>query len=117
LTFQNKVPVLSLTRVEYSIFDGSGTRAEGWRPMPRVAGMVLEPGRERERERKGAAGAEEAGVMEKRLEAKAAPSGALVVTGGMRPAMMELRGRARPRTPLNVGERGSLVMLFAAAVR
>jgi hypothetical protein len=84
--------------------------------MPRVAGMAVEPRRERDRERKGAAGADEAGVMEKRLEAKAAPSGALVVTGGISPAMIELRGRARPRTPLNVGERGSSVMLFAAAV-
>jgi hypothetical protein len=64
----------------------------------------------------GAAGAEDAGVMEKRLEAKAAPSGALDVTGGMRPAITEFRGRARPRIPLNVGEIGSLVMLFAAAV-
>jgi hypothetical protein len=29
--------------------------AAGWRPMPRVEGMVEEPGRERASERKGAA--------------------------------------------------------------
>ena len=81
--------------------------------MPRVAGMVEEPGRERDREKKGAAGADVAGVMEKRLEANAAPSGAFDVTGGMRVAMTELRGSARPRMPLNVGEIGSFVILFA----
>ena len=84
--------------------------------MPRVEGMVEEPGRERDREKKGAAGEDVAGEMEKRLEANAAPSGAFEVTGGMRVAIMELRGRARPRIPLNAEERGSLVMLFAATV-
>ena len=35
----------------------------------------------------------------------------------MSSAIMEFNGRARPRIPLNVEERGSLVMLFAAAAR
>jgi len=73
------------------------------------------PGRERERERKRWAGAEETGVMEKRLEAQAAPSGEFPVTGGMAPAMIELRGRARPRTPSNWGESGSFCISSAAA--
>lgn len=87
---------------------------EGCRPMPSVDGIVEDPGRERERERKGR-GADVEGVMENRLEANAAPSAALDVTGGMREAIMEFRGSARPRIPSNVGERASLVMLFAAA--
>jgi hypothetical protein len=81
-----------------------------------VDGTVEEPGRASESERKGAAGAEVAGVMEKRFEAQTAPSGASDVPGGMRSAIIELSGRARPRSPLNVEERGSLVMLFPAAM-
>lgn len=87
--------------MEYWIREGSGTREAGWRPIPSRDGTVEEPGRSRDRERKRAAGAEETGVIENRLDAQAAPSGALVVTGGMSSAMMELRGRARPRMPLN----------------
>lgn len=55
------------------------------------------------------------GVIEKRLDAHAAPSGVLLVTGGMVSAMMELSGRARPRMPLKLGERFSPVTLVAAA--
>jgi len=55
------------------------------------------------------------GVIEKRLDAHAAPSGVLLVTGGIVSAMMELSGRARPRIPLKLGERFSPVTLVAAA--
>jgi len=114
-TFQNTVPVRSLTNVEYKTCEGSGTRAEGWRPIPRVEGTASDPGRARERERKREEGAEADGVMEKRLEAKTAPSGALEVTGGISSAMTELSGGARPRMPLKPEESGSLVMLLAGA--
>ena len=56
------------------------------------------------------------GVMEKRFDAHAAPSGELPVTGGMRDAMTLFNGRARPKRPLNVEERGSFVTDVAAAV-
>ena len=56
------------------------------------------------------------GVMEKRFDAHAAPSGELSVTGGMREAMTLFNGRARPRRPLKVEERGSFVTDVAAAV-
>ena len=56
------------------------------------------------------------GVMEKRFDAHAAPSGELPVTGGMREAMTLFNGRARPRRPLKVEERGSFVTDVAAAV-
>lgn len=49
--------------------------------MPRREGTRSEPGLSRERERKCAAGAADTGVREKRLEAHAAPSGALPLTG------------------------------------
>jgi len=55
------------------------------------------------------------GVIEKRLDAHAAPSGVLLVTGGIVSAIMELSGRARPRMPLKLGERFSPVTLVAAA--
>lgn len=114
-TFQKSVPVRSLTREEYCIRFGSGTSSVGWRPIPSAEDTRSEPGRERERERKREAGALSTGVMEKRLEAHAAPSGLLLVTGGMVEAMMELRGRAIPRIPLNLGPRGSFCTLLAAA--
>lgn len=84
--------------------------------MPRREGVRSDPGREREREKNRAAGANSLGVIEKRLEPNAAPSGSLEVTGGTATAMTELRGNARPRMPLNFGERGSLAMSFAAAI-
>ena len=56
------------------------------------------------------------GVMEKRFDAHAAPSGELPVTGGMREAMTLFNGRARPRRPLKAEERGSFVTDVAAAV-
>lgn len=84
--------------------------------MPNNAGTRFEPGRERERERKREEAADEVGVMEKRFDAHAAPSGELSVTGGMRDAMTLFKGRARPRRPLKVEERGSLVTDVAAAV-
>lgn len=83
--------------------------------MPSNEGIRSEPGRERERERKREEGAFSTGVMEKRLDAHAAPSGELFVTGGIFVAMMELRGSARPRMPLKSGVRGSSVTLVAAA--
>lgn len=53
--------------------------------------------------------------MEKRLDAQAAPSGLLLVTGGISYAMMEFRGSARPRMPLKSGARASFWTLFTAA--
>lgn len=67
-------------------------------------------------ERKRAAGARLEGVMEKRLEGQAAPSGALDVSGGILLAMIELSGKARPRIPVKSGEIGSLDTVSAAAV-
>lgn len=83
--------------------------------MPNNAGTRFEPGRERERERKREEAADVVGVIEKRLDAHAAPSGELPVTGGMREAMTLFNGRARPRRPLKVEERGSFVTDAAAA--
>jgi len=88
---------------------------EGWRPIPKTAGILSEPGRERARERNRDDGAVEMGVREKRLDAQAAPSGLLFVTGGISDAMMELRGRARPRIPLKLGAKASFSTLLAAA--
>lgn len=84
-------------------------------PIPKSEGIRSEPGRERDRERKRAEGAFSTGVMENRLDAQAAPSGALLVTGGIFSAMMELRGSARPRIPLKSAVRGSSATLVAAA--
>ena len=83
--------------------------------MPRTAGIVFEPGRERARERKRDEGAVDIGVREKRLDAQAAPSGLLFVTGGISEAIMEFRGRANPRIPLKLGARSSFSTIFAAA--
>ena len=52
-------------------------------------------------------GAFSVGVMEKRFDAHAAPSGSFVVTGGISEAVIEFKGRARPRMPLKLGARGS----------
>jgi hypothetical protein len=62
-------------------------------------------------------GAEHMGVIEKRLDAQAAPLGEFPVTGGMALAMIEFRGlgRARLRTPLNWSESGSFCTSSAAA--
>jgi hypothetical protein len=54
-------------------------------------------------------------VREKRLDAQAAPSGLLFVTGGISNAIMEFRGRANPRIPLKLGARSSLPTSTAAA--
>lgn len=83
--------------------------------MPSRAGTRSEPGRDRESEIKRAEGAISIGVIENRLDAHAAPSGVLFVTGGMEPAMTELSGRAIPRIPLKLEERGSLLTESAAA--
>ena len=53
-------------------------------------------------------GAFSTGVILNKLLAQAAPSGSLVVTGGRFCAMTLLSGRARPRRPLKLDERGSL---------
>lgn len=55
------------------------------------------------------------GVREKRLDAQAAPSGLLFVTGGISDAMMEFRGGAKPKIPLKSGARASLSTSSAAA--
>lgn len=83
--------------------------------MPKMAGIVFEPGRERARERKRDDGAVDIGVREKRLDAQAAPSGSLFVTGGISDAIMEFRGGANPRTPLKLGARSSFSTSSAAA--
>lgn len=72
-------------------------------------------GRARVSERKRAEGAEEEGVMVKRLDAKTAPSGWLPVTGGMSPAITEFWGSARPRMPMKSLESGSSSTSVAAA--
>ena len=54
-------------------------------------------------------------MREKRLDAQAAPSGLLFVTGGMSNAIMEFKGRANPRIPLKLGARSSLSTSSAAA--
>ena len=83
--------------------------------MPRSDGMALDPGRARESERKRDEGAEIAGEMPKRLDANGAPSRPFPVTGVICCAMTELRGRARPRMPLNSCSRGSESTLVAEA--
>lgn len=83
--------------------------------MPSKEGTRLEPGRDSESERKRAEGAWSEGVIEKRLDAHAAPSAALFVTGGMVSAMTELRGRAIPRIPSKLEDSGSLLTESAAA--
>ncbi len=85
--------------------------------MPSSESTASEPGRERDKERNRAAGACDVGVMENKLYAHAAPSGALDVTGGISWAMMLFNGSARPRMPLKSGARGSSSTSEAAAAR
>jgi len=85
--------------------------------MPSSDGTAVDPGREREREKKRDEGADEAGAMPKRLEENGAPSRPSPVTGVMVCAMREFRGRARPRMPLKSCSRGSESTLVAATVR
>lgn len=54
-------------------------------------------------------------MSEKRLEAQAAPSGVSVVTAGISCVITELRGSAKPRIPLKLGERGSFATSVTAA--
>jgi hypothetical protein len=84
--------------------------------MPSSDGTALDPGREREREKKRDEGAKLAGVMPRSFEENGAPSRLLPFTGVMECAMRESRGSARPRTPLNSYSRGSESTLVAAAV-
>jgi hypothetical protein len=84
--------------------------------MPSSDGTALDPGREREREKKRDEGAELAGVIPRRLDENGAPSRPFPITGVMECAIRESRGRARPRTPLNSCSRGSESTLVAAAV-
>lgn len=60
-------------------------------------------------------GAFSTGVILNKLLAHAAPSGSLVVTGGRFWAITLLSGRARPRRPWKLRERGSLSMVVPAA--
>jgi len=83
--------------------------------MPSKEGMSVKPGRSSEIERKREEGPVEAGVIPNRFEGNAAPSGLLPVTGGISCAIMEFRGRARPRTPSNDSDRGSAWTTSAAA--
>ena len=83
--------------------------------MPSSDGTALDPGRERESERNRDAGAVSTGVIPKRLEGNAAPSGPFPSTGGICSAMIELRGSARPRMPSNSYSSGSESTLVAAA--
>ena len=55
------------------------------------------------------------GVREKRLDAQAAPSGLLFVTGGISDAIIEIRGGAKPKIPLKLGARFSFSTSSAAA--
>jgi len=57
-----------------------------------------------------------AGVVENKLEVQTAPSGLLLVTGGILVAMIELRGSAKPRIPLKLGDNGSMLTSVTAAV-
>lgn len=84
--------------------------------MPSCDVMVLEPGRDRARERKRDAGADPAGVMPNILEVNGAPLRPFPLVGVMG-AITESEGRARPRMPLNSCSRGSDWTLVAAAVR
>ena len=84
--------------------------------MPSCAGMALDPGRDRVKERKRAEGADPTVVMPNRLEVNGAPSRPFPVTGVMECAIREFEGRARPRMPLNSCSRGSDWMFVAAAV-
>ena len=83
--------------------------------MPSRESTASEPGRESDKDRKRAAGACDVGVIENRLDAHAAPSGALDVTGGTFWAMMLFNGSARPRIPLKSGASGSSSTSDAAA--
>ena len=85
--------------------------------MPSSDGTVLDPGRERAKEKKRAEGAELVGAMPKILEANGAPSRLSPAMGIMACAIREFEGRARPRTPLNSCSRGSDSTFVAAAVR
>ena len=114
-TFQNSIPVLSATSVEYRILLGSVISSDGCLPMPKRDGTWSEPGLDKESERKGETGAKSDGVMEKRLDAQAAPSASFVVTGGREVAMMEFSGRASPKIPLKLVVRGSFSTSVTAA--
>jgi hypothetical protein len=116
-TSQKKEPPFLVATVEYLTLLGSGTSCEGWRPMPSCDGTAVDPGRERESEKKRDEGAEPAGVMPKRLEENGAPSRPFPVVGIISSAIRELAGRARPKMPLNPCSRGSESTLVAAAAR
>jgi hypothetical protein len=85
--------------------------------MPSIDGTAVDPGRESESEKKRDEGANPAGVIPKRLEENGAPSRPLPSVGAIAFAMMEFKGRARPRIPLNSCSRGSETTVVAAAVR
>ncbi len=85
--------------------------------MPSCDGTALDPGRDRESEKKRDGGADPAGVMPNMLEANEAPSRPFPDTGVMDCAISEFEGRARPRMPLNSCSRGSDSTLVAAAAR
>ena len=86
----------------------------GCRPMPRREGTASEPGRSRERERKRASGAREAGERARTFAGRV-EEGEPEAEEGSEEAMTELAGSARPRTPLKSGESGSLETEDAAA--
>ena len=55
------------------------------------------------------------GEMVNKLEGKMAPSNGLETVVGIASAMIELAGRARPRTPVNTDDSGSESTSVAAA--
>lgn len=83
--------------------------------MPSCDGMVLDPGRDRENEKKRDEGADLTTVVSNKLEVNEAPSRPPPDTLGMVCAIREFEGRARPRMPLNSCSRGSDSTLVAAA--
>jgi hypothetical protein len=81
--------------------------------MPSIDGTSLDPGREREREKKRDEGAI---VMSKILEETGAPSRPSLSTVVIVFAMTEFTGRARPRMPSNSCSSASVTTFVAAAV-
>lgn len=100
-TFQKCVPRRSDMSGRYLITLGSVRYSGGCLPIPSKAFGSDESGREREMEKNRCRGALDVGVIEKRLDARTAPSGSLLILGGRFAAMIELRGKDSPRIPAN----------------
>lgn len=83
--------------------------------MPSCDGMALDPGRDRESEKKRDEGADSTVVVSNKLEVNEAPSLPFPDAGVTDCAIREFEGSARPRMPLNSCSRGSDSTLVAAA--